>query len=144
MTIRTQAFDTARHLDNPEIIAWYLADAIQTGDNKVILNAIRNVVRAGNISRIARETGLSRTSLYWGKNTSPEFTTVLKVLAARGVGLVPKVQTRAKTVRPRKHLAREEVVVIASSKLGATSPQVHPAMHGMKASAKSHLARKKK
>ena len=101
MTIRTQPFDTARHLDNPEIIAWYLADAIQTGDNKVILNAIRNVVRAGNISRIARETGLSRTSLYWGKNTSPEFTTVLKVLAARGVGLVPKVQTRAKTVRPR-------------------------------------------
>jgi probable addiction module antidote protein len=143
MTIRTQPFDTARHLDNPEIIAWYLADAIQTGDNKVILNAIRNVMRAGNISRIARETGLSRTSLYWGKNTSPEFTTVLKVLAARGVGLVPKVQTRAKTARPRKNLAREEVV-IASSKLGATSPQVHPAMHGMKASAKSHLARKKK
>jgi hypothetical protein len=35
-------------------------------------------------------------------------------------------------VRPRKHLAREEVVTV-SSKLGATSPQVHPAMHGMKA-----------
>ena len=69
------------------MIAWYLADAFQTRDSKLILRAIQNVARAGNMSKIARETGLSRTSLYWGKNTSPEFTTVLKVLAARGVRL---------------------------------------------------------
>jgi probable addiction module antidote protein len=85
--VKLQPFDTARHLDNPEVISHYLAEAFQTRESKLILRAIANVARAGNMSKIARATGLSRTSLYWGKNTSPEFTTVLKVLAARGVRL---------------------------------------------------------
>jgi probable addiction module antidote protein len=85
--VKTQPFNTAQHLDNPEVIAWYLADAFETRDSAVILNAIQAVLRAGNMSKIARATGMSRTSLYWGKDTSPEFTTVLKVLAARGVRL---------------------------------------------------------
>jgi probable addiction module antidote protein len=68
---------------------------LETPDSAVILNAINTVLRAGNMAKFARETGMSRTSLYWGKQTSPEFTTVLKVLAARGVQLVPTVQTRS-------------------------------------------------
>src|SRR5678815_4765637 len=85
--IKTQPFDTTHHLDNPEVISHYLAEALQSGDAKLILRAILNIARAGNMSKIARATGLSRTSLYWRENTSPEFTTVLKVLAARGVRL---------------------------------------------------------
>jgi probable addiction module antidote protein len=85
--VKLQPFDTARHLDNPEVISHYLAEAFQTRDSKLILRAIHNVARAGNMSKIARATGLSRTSLYWRETTSPEFTTVLKVLAARGVRL---------------------------------------------------------
>jgi probable addiction module antidote protein len=85
--VKLQPFDTARHLDNPEVISHYLAEALQTRDSKLILHAVQNVLRAGNMSKIARATGLSRTSLYWRENTSPEFTTVLKVLAARGVRL---------------------------------------------------------
>jgi putative addiction module killer protein/probable addiction module antidote protein len=89
---RRSEFDTARHLDNPEVIAHYLAEAFQTHDNGLIVRAIGNVVRAGRIktiSEIARETGLSRTSLYWKEKTSPEFTTVLEVLGAVGVRLEP-------------------------------------------------------
>src|SRR5215471_13102098 len=94
--IKIVPFDAARHLDNPEVISHYLAEAFQTRDSKLILRAVQNVLRAGNMTKIARETGMSRTSLYWGENTSPEFTTVLKVLAARGVLLraepdVPRV-----------------------------------------------------
>jgi probable addiction module antidote protein len=94
--VKLQPFDIARHLDNPEVISHYLAEAFQTRDSKLILRAVQNVLRAGNMAKIARETGMSRTSLYWGENTSPEFTTVLKVLAARGVRLraepnVPRV-----------------------------------------------------
>jgi probable addiction module antidote protein len=85
--IKTQPFDTTHHLDNPEVISHYLAEALQSGDAKLILRAILNIARSGNMSKIARVTGLSRTSLYWRENTSPEFTTVLKVLAARGVRL---------------------------------------------------------
>lgn len=85
--VKLQPFDTARHLDNPEVIAHYLAEAMQSGDGKLILRAMQNVARANNMSKIARETGMSRTSLYWRENTSPEFTTVLKLLASLGVRL---------------------------------------------------------
>jgi probable addiction module antidote protein len=116
--VQTQAFDTARHLDNPEVIAWYLADAFETRDSRIILNAIRNVARAGNMAKIARATGMSRTSLYWRKDTSPEFTTVLRVLSAVGVGLVPKPQPRT-----RQRRAREDVVIAGTAMRGLKAPR---------------------
>src|SRR5262249_45032846 len=90
--VKIEPFDTARHLDNPEVVAHYLAEAFQTRDSKLILRAVSNVVRAGRIkkvAKIARETGLSRTSLYWKEKASPEFTTVLRILDSVGVQLEP-------------------------------------------------------
>ena len=71
--------------------------------SKLILRAISNVVRAGRIkpvSKIARETGLSRTSLYWKEKASPEFTTVLKVLDSVGVQLTPIARRGERRLRP--------------------------------------------
>ena len=71
--------------------------------SKLILRAISNVVRAGRIkpvSKIARETGLSRTSLYWKEKASPEFTTVLKVLDSVGVQLTPIARRGERRQRP--------------------------------------------
>jgi probable addiction module antidote protein len=87
--VKLAPFDPARHLDNPQVISAYLAEAMRTGDPKLILRAIANIVRSGRVSNIARQTGMSRTSLYWTEKTSPEFTTVLKVLGAMGVHLEP-------------------------------------------------------
>jgi probable addiction module antidote protein len=87
--VKVAPFDTASHLDNPEVIRHYLAEALHSRDKKLILRAIRNVMRAKRIAEIARETGMSRTSLYWKEKTSPEFITVLKVLDAVGVHLEP-------------------------------------------------------
>ena len=101
--VKVEPFDTARHLDNPEVIAHYLTEAFQTRDSKLILRAISNVVRAGRIkpvSKIARETGLSRTSLYWKEKASPEFTTVLKVLDSVGVQLTPIARRGERRLRP--------------------------------------------
>jgi probable addiction module antidote protein len=101
--VKIAPFDTARHLDNPEVIAHYLTEAFQTRDSKLILRAISNVVRAGRIkpvSKIARETGLSRTSLYWKEKASPEFTTVLKVLDSVGVQLTPIARRGERRPRP--------------------------------------------
>jgi|SRR5262245_10006821 len=94
--VKLQSFDTARHLDNPEVISSYLTEALQTGDGKLILRAVQNVLRAGNMSKIARDTDMSRTSLYWPEDRSPEFTTVLKVLAARGVRLRAEPESEAR------------------------------------------------
>jgi hypothetical protein len=44
--VKTHPFDAAKHLDNPEVIFHYLAEAAATDDNKFILGAIQNVVRA--------------------------------------------------------------------------------------------------
>jgi probable addiction module antidote protein len=85
--VKLQPFDTAQHLDNPEVIHWYLSDALDSGEPKLFLRALQNVARANNMSKIAREIGMSRTSLYWGENTSPEFTTVQKLLERIGVRL---------------------------------------------------------
>jgi probable addiction module antidote protein len=49
--IKLQVFDTVRHLDNPEVIAHYIAEAMQTGDRKLIARAIGNVIRARGVER---------------------------------------------------------------------------------------------
>jgi len=87
--VKIEPFDTARHLDNPEIISHYLAEALETGDHKLIVRAITNVLRASRIADVANATGLSRTSLYWKNKASPKFITVLKVLDVVGVRLEP-------------------------------------------------------
>jgi probable addiction module antidote protein len=101
--VKLAAFDTARYLDNPQVISAYLAEAMQSHDPKLILRALRNVVRAGHVSQIARATGLSRTSLYWREKASPEFTTVLKVLGVLGVELEPVARDDRRSKRHPSH-----------------------------------------
>lgn len=84
--VKLQRFDTAQHLDNPEVISHYLTEALESP--KLFLRAVQNVARANNMSKIAREIGMSRTSLYWRENTSPEFTTVVKLLDTFGLRLL--------------------------------------------------------
>ena len=43
---KTKNFDVADYLDNPEIIAEYLTEALETRDPKFIATAINDVVRA--------------------------------------------------------------------------------------------------
>jgi len=116
------------------------------GDSKVILNAIRNVMRAGNMSRIARKTGLSRTSLYWGKNASPEFTTVLKVLDARGVRLRVEPIGKAAPSKFGKRLSRaaREGVAIARGELDPATYRLHYDDDADAGRSRVSFARKKK
>jgi DNA-binding phage protein len=44
--VKITSFDTARHLDNPKVVAHYLAEAFRTRDSKLILRAVSNVARA--------------------------------------------------------------------------------------------------
>jgi probable addiction module antidote protein len=89
MTLKTRAWDAAEHLDTPEAIAAYLEAAFEDGDPKLISAALGDVARANSMTSLARETGLSRESLYraLSGDGNPEFSTVLKVLHALGVRL---------------------------------------------------------
>ncbi len=85
MTLTT--FDVAEHLESPEDIASFLADAFETGDVGYISHALGLVARAKGMTAIAKDTGLSRESLYKALNAGghPKMETIHKVMKAMGV-----------------------------------------------------------
>ena len=84
-------FDPAEYLDNDEMIAGYLSDALETQDPAFIADAIGIVARAKGMKRVAEDAGVSRESLYraLSANGNPEFGTVLKVLASLNINDLP-------------------------------------------------------
>ena len=83
-------FDPADYLENDEMIAGYLSDALETQDVSFIADAIGVVARAKGMKRVAENAGLGRESLYRSLSVSgnPEFSTVLKVLASLNIKLI--------------------------------------------------------
>jgi probable addiction module antidote protein len=92
MPIKTRPFDPAAYLGSDEAIAAYLTDAIDSNDPGVIADSLGVVARARGMTRVARDTGLSRETLYrtLGPEGNPELSTLLRVL--RGMGLRLSVQ----------------------------------------------------
>ena len=86
---KIRAWDPAEYLDSPENIAAYLEVALEEGDPKLFAAALGDVARATGMTELARQTGLSRESLYRSLSAdgNPELGTVIKVLAAFGVQL---------------------------------------------------------
>ena len=90
MGIKTYPWDPAEFLTSDEAIAEYLTLSLESDDPREIAQALGAVARArGGIAQLARETGLSRKSLYRALSDTgnPELGTVLKVLHALGVRL---------------------------------------------------------
>ena len=82
-------FDAVDYLDSEEMIAEYLAAALEDENPDVFLMAIGDVARARGMSTIAQSTGLGRESLYkaFSPGAKPRYDTVLKVLHSLGVKL---------------------------------------------------------
>jgi len=95
MTAKTktklEAFDVAEHLRTPEEMAAYLDACIMEsdGDSAFIAKALGDIARAQGMSKVARDAGVSRESLYRALSgeRSPDFATILKVTRALGVKL---------------------------------------------------------
>ena len=89
MGLATRPFDPAEFLDSEEAIEEYVRAASQDGDTSGIARALGVVARARSLSALARETGLSRISLYeaLSGDGSPELATVAKVARALGFRL---------------------------------------------------------
>lgn len=88
---QTQQFDVAEHLRTPEDMAAYLEVTIEEAgdDAQLIARALGDIARARGMTQIARDTGLSRESLYKALSgeRNPEFSTILKVVQALGLSL---------------------------------------------------------
>ena len=91
MQTTTAPYDVAEFLETPEEMAAYLEACIveANGDAAFIAKALGDIARAKGMTQIARETGLSRESLYKALSgeRSPSFDTVLKVISALGLKL---------------------------------------------------------
>jgi probable addiction module antidote protein len=88
--VKLSKFDAAKHLDHPETIAAYLTEALATDDPEFICLALDTIAKAKGMTKVAKETGLSRESLYKSLSgtTKPEFDTVRKVIGSFGLKLV--------------------------------------------------------
>ena len=83
------AFDAADYLDNDVVIAEYLNAALEDENPNVFLQAIADVAKARGMTKLAKDTGLGRESLYKAltPGAKPRFDTMLKLLHALGVNL---------------------------------------------------------
>ena len=87
--VKISKFDAADYLKTPEAIAAYLTEAFATDDAAYISAALDTIARAKGMTSVAKETGLSRESLYKSfSGPKPEFDTVRKVINSFGVRLV--------------------------------------------------------
>ncbi len=86
---KIRPFDSADYLDNDEVIAEYLNAALEDKNPDVFLAAISDVAKARGLSRLAKDSGLGRESLYkaLSPGAKPRYDTVIKLLRALGVDL---------------------------------------------------------
>jgi probable addiction module antidote protein len=89
MAKKSKPFDASEFLETDDDIAFYIREAIATDDIDAIVRAIGVVAKTRGMSQIAKETGLSRESLYKALSGDghPQFDTILLVLKALGLRL---------------------------------------------------------
>jgi probable addiction module antidote protein len=87
MAMKTTRFDSSEFLDSDEAISAYIEEALETDDPAFITQALGTIARARGMSQIAKQTGLSRESLYKALSAegNPEFSTVIRVMQALGL-----------------------------------------------------------
>ena len=91
MTESFTKWDVTEHLNTQEEVRLYLEACAEEdpGDGSLICAALNDIARAGNMSRLAREAGMSRKGLYkaLSDDGNPTFATVMRITRALGMHL---------------------------------------------------------
>ncbi len=91
----TTRYDVAEYLRTPKEMVAYLEACLEeaNGDATFIAKALGDIARAKGMTQVARDSGLSRESLYkaLSGDRAPSFATILKVVDALGLKLHAKV-----------------------------------------------------
>lgn len=91
--VKLRPYDVVNYLRDDEDMVAYLEEALEAvqddDDPRLLAMALGNIARAKGMSALARDTGLSRESLYKALSAegNPQFATVLKVVRALGFKL---------------------------------------------------------
>ena len=88
-SIKLKVWDSAEHLKTEEDMVLYLEACLEESDPALIAHALGVIAKARGMSQLARDTGMSRESLYKALSGegNPEFATVMKVVKALGFQL---------------------------------------------------------
>ena len=92
--IKTRPFDMANYLHSEAEIAEYLRQVLEDNDPAELAGALGDIARARGMTQLARDTGLSRESLYKSltPGAKPRFDTIMKITKALGVPLTAKAE----------------------------------------------------
>lgn len=95
-------FDAADYLTSGADIAAYLAAASEEDDPQVLVAAMGDIIRARNVSKIARDAGLTREGVYkaFSAGGNPSFATVVKV--AKALDLELSLTSRSTSAKVRR------------------------------------------
>lgn len=87
--MKVSKFDIAEYLDDEIMIEEFLNNALEEGNTEDLIGVIGNIAKAKGMTNIAKETGMSRPSLYkaLSKGSKPQFETIHKVIKALGGNL---------------------------------------------------------
>ena len=89
MPTETREFDIQNYILDPEDQAEYLAAAFEDGDPTFIASVLGDIARARGVTAFAKETGISRESVYKGLRPggNPTLDTLTKAAKALGFKL---------------------------------------------------------
>jgi len=113
--VQTREFDAARYLNSEEIITEYLAVCAEDPNPNVFLRALSDVARARGMTKLARDSGLGRESLYkaLSPGRKPQYETVMKIMKALGVRFnvcsVHRSEGRKPSARPKAARTKKAV-----------------------------------
>ena len=88
-TIKTRPFDAVHYLHDEADMVEYLRVVMADGDPALLAAALGDIARARGMTQLARDTGLSRESLYKSLSgeRAPSSDTLFKVMRALGFQL---------------------------------------------------------
>ena len=86
---KTRPFDVANYLADEGDVTEYLRQVLEDGDPALLAVALGDIAKARGMSQLARDTGLSRESLYKSLSgeRAPSSETLFKVMRAMGFKL---------------------------------------------------------
>ena len=89
MKIKTSPYNPFDYLETKEEINEYMSNAFMDDDPQLFLIALGHLARKKGMTKIAKQTGLNRESLYKSLSGegNPKFTTISKVSKALGCKL---------------------------------------------------------
>ena len=94
--MKTRPFDMVNYLSSEEDIQEYLSQVLEDGEPTELAAALGDIARARGMTQLAKDTGLSRESLYKSLSgeRAPSSDTLFKVMRALGFKLTVQPMTQ--------------------------------------------------